>query len=139
MLCSSCKPFLSLSIDADISADTDLLGKSVTDLQENIEISNGEITGTLKYVTGYTGFSSKTAERKGNYLALHVDTPDDAEATVELIGGTVGKPVTLDADRLIVLRITDPATQSIEVVTTLGGESVTQTYSISNLVLEPEA
>lgn len=110
----------------------------MSDLQEDITVSDGAITGTLKYVTGYTGFSGKTAERKGNYLALHIGTEDDAVATVELINGTLGHPVELDEDRLIVLRITDKDTQSVKVVTTRGGDTITQTYMLDGLTLETE-
>ena len=80
---------------------TDLLGKTAADLQENVAISGEGITGTLKLVTDYTGFSSVVAEQSGNYLALHVTPqPEDAEITVELIGGKKGA-VKLDDDKAV--------------------------------------
>ena len=45
--------------------ETELLGKTAADLQENVAISGREITGTLKLVTDYTGFSSATDEQNG--------------------------------------------------------------------------
>lgn len=60
--------------------------------------------------------------------------PEADEITVELVGGTKG-PVTLDEDRMIVLRIKDPATQSIEVTAKKGSETTTETFDISGLVL----
>lgn len=122
-----------------MSASEDLLGKDVTDLQEDIEIDpdEGTIEGTLKHVTGYTGFSGTAAEQSGNYLALHCEALPEADSiTVELIGGTVGHPVTLDADGLIVLRITDNETQKIRVTAWKDGASVVQTYDLSGLTLE---
>lgn len=93
-----------LVTDIDIAADEDLLGKVISDLQENIEITDNEIKGTLKYVTGYTGFSSKVEEQSGNYLVIHNETNGDEPIFVEIIGGTSG-PTQLDSDGIIILRI----------------------------------
>ncbi len=124
---------MSLSIDADISASVDLLGKSVTDLQSNIAIANNAITGTLLYVDDYTGFSDDPAEQVGNYLALHVNAPEDATVTVEVVGGISGA-VTLDNDRIIVDRIASTS-QKIKVVMTLDGRQREQIYSLTGLTL----
>lgn len=98
---------------------TDVLGKYVSALQSGVSVDDHEVTGTLKYVTGYTGFSGKTEEQSGNYLVLRFDTDDvDDVITVELLGGTVGHPVELDSDRNCVFRITNPKKQKIRVVTT---------------------
>ena len=95
------------------------------------------ISGTLNYVTDYTGFSGNVAEQSGNYLVLKCTTGSlDDVITVELIGGTVGHPVTLDEDRNIVLRITNTETQSIEVVATDGESTVTKQYALTGLTLE---
>ena len=117
------------------SADATLFGKKVSDLQTNVAVGADSITGTLKNVTGYTEFSSKPAEQSGHYLALKFDvTPADAVTTVELVGGTKG-PVTLDADKNIVLLIKNN-TQSVKVTSTKDGSSVTKTYALTNLTLE---
>ena len=115
-------PYLTLLVDADISAGTDLLGKSVTDLQENIEIGDDGITGTLKYVTGYTGFSGSEELQSGNFIALHF-APDPAgtvpdSITVELIGGHSG-PRPLDSDGICVFRI-ESTSQKIQAVADYG-------------------
>lgn len=44
--------------------EVDLFDKTVSDLQNDIVIGEDGISGTLKYVTGYTGFSSVAANRK---------------------------------------------------------------------------
>lgn len=127
----------SLSADINIAADTDLLGKVVSDLQENVAIgSDNAISGTLKYVSDYTGFSSDASLQSGNFIALHFEVPeaDDAKITV-----TVTNPTVLDEDGIVVLRIADKSTQTITVVASKDGyESVTKVYSLSNLVCESE-
>lgn len=115
-----------------------LFGKNVSDLQANVFVNGDEITGTLKHVTGYTGFSSNESEQSGNYLALKIETvPDDVVTTVELVGGTKG-PVTLDEDKNIVLLIKNKDTQSVKVVSTDGDETVTKTFGLTGLTLESE-
>ena len=130
-----------MSVDADISASQDLFGKTAPDLQEDIEIGVNGISGTSKYVTGYTGFSGKTADRSGNYLALHCAVPgaSDATITVEVVGGHSG-PVTLDPDGLIVVRLESNTTQSIRVIASKDGcTSVTREYSLTGLTLAASA
>ena len=110
---------------------------SVGDLQSGVGVLNGSIYGRLKYVEDYTGFSGNPEEQSGHYLVLKMSTESDEDViTVELIGGTVGHPVTLDEDRNIVLRITNPRTQAIEVVATDGEITETKRFSLDSLILE---
>lgn len=128
------KPSVAVTASPE-SADATLFGKKVSDLQTNVAVGADSITGTLKNVTGYTEFSSKPAEQSGHYLALKFDvTPTDAVTTVELVGDTKG-PVTLGADKNIVLLIKNN-TQSVKVTSTKDGSSVTKTYALTNLTLE---
>ena len=99
-------------------------------------ISDGVISGTLNYVTGFTDFSEETEEQSGNYLVLKCTTQDATDTiTVELIGGSTGRPVTLDADRNIVIRITNTATQSIKVVATNVLKRAEKTFTLTGLTL----
>ena len=122
-----------MSVTGDIPTTTDLLGKIVTDLQEDISVNVRNITGTLKYVTDYTGFSGDPNLQNGNYIALKVDCPiDDATITVKLKNTT-----TLDADRIIVLYVAEDSPDTITVTATADGYTTTiQTYDISGLVKE---
>ena len=114
-----------------------MLGKSVGELQSGVGIVNGSIYGRLKHVEGYTGFSGDPELQSGHYLVLKMETPSENDViTVELIGGTVGHPVTLDEDRNIVLRITNPKTQAIEVVATDGETTNTKRFTLESLRLE---
>ena len=113
-----------------------MLGKAVNELQRDVIIADNEVTGTLKYINGYVGFSSNVSEQSGNYLAIKIDTePVEAKTVVELVGGTKG-PVTLDEDRNIVLLIKNKDTQSIKVTVNNEGNSSTKTYKLTGLTLE---
>lgn len=119
-----------LVTDTNIAPDEDLLGKVVSDLQDSIEIAEDKITGTLKYVTGYTGFSSKVEEQSGNYLAIHNISNIGEPIFVEVINGFSG-PVQLDADGIIILRI---ANNEQKVKVTCG--DLVKEYSLSELTLQ---
>ena len=121
-------------------------GKKVSDLQDDVVINtNRKIDGTLHYATGYTEFnSSEPTEQEGNYLALDfsdnwLGDTDPTTFTVELKGGKKG-PVTLtDGDAFCVFRVTNPNTQSIEVVSADSTGTTTVKYSLKGLTLEPKA
>lgn len=119
-----------LTTDVEIAADEDLFGKVVANLQENIEVKENEIVGSLKYVTGYTGFSSDESMQSGNYLAIHNETNNDEPIFVELVGGVSG-PRQLDSDGIIVLRIANKQ----QIVRVTSGNAIKE-YSLANIILE---
>lgn len=130
-------PSLDVAVDSNISADTDLLGKSVTDLQSSISIRNSAITGTSLYVDDYTsgGFDMSKSH---NFLALHIEAQEGATIQVELIGGdSEGHPVTLDADGLIVLQIRNKS-QKVKVTATKSTDVETKTFDLTGLTLASE-
>ena len=123
-----------MTVDVEISADEDLYGKVISDLQEDIEIDNDAITGTLKYVSDYTGFSGDQALQSGNYIAIHASVPEVDDATIIV---KVTNPVTLDEDGIAVLRIADKSSQTITVVASIEGyESVEKVFDLSGLTCE---
>ena len=124
-----------MTLSADIESSVDLLGMSVTDLQEEVTVSGNAISGTLLYVTGYTGFSGDETEQSGNYLAVHCAAGEGDTITLELIGGTHG-PVTLDEDGLCVIRVTDKDTQKLHYTATgADGSTEDRIYDLSGLTL----
>ena len=126
-----------MSVDTDISTSLDLLGKHVDDLQSGITVGDDEITGTVKHVTGYTGFSGDVSEQTGNYLVLHFAVPNvpGVTLTAELVGGIHG-PVTLDTDGILISRISSN-TQKVKITASkTGWASVTKTFALTNLELE---
>jgi hypothetical protein len=120
------------------SGEATLFGKTVNELQSDVVVGDSEITGTLHYVTGYTGFSSLAEQQKGNYLALKFDFVDGTTATVEIVGGTKGA-VTLDGDKNWVGLIANNVSQTIKVVAQKDSTRVEKTYSLTGLTLEPAA
>lgn len=122
-----------MSVDASIGSSVDLFGLNVGDLQDSVVVGTNAITGTLKYVTGYTGFSSDVSLQDGNFIAIHA-AADVSGATITV---TVTNPVTLDADGIAVLRIADKDSQTIRVVASKDGyTSAAQTFSLTGLVCE---
>ena len=130
---------MTVNVDANIGADTDLFGKVVSDLQEDVTVSAEGVSGTLKYIDDYSS-AYGPGENSGYYLVLHCTTPgvEGATITSELIGGVHG-PVTLDEDGIVISRITDKDTQTIEVVAYKDGESDSVTLNLSDLVMESQA
>lgn len=123
-------------MDDEVPDGVSLLGKELDDLQSGVSVGGSDITGTLKYVTGYTGFSGDPAEQQGNYLVLHIDTDaEGATIQVELIGGKHG-PVTLDSDRTLITRISNKS-QKIKITASKEGyPTVSKTYTLAGLKLE---
>lgn len=127
---------LTLVVEGEDGAN-EWLGKTVSDLQSNINVNSDYITGTLHYVTGFTQFSDRASEQQGNYIALHFEAETGATTTVELVGGKSG-PVTLDSDMIWIGRITDTDKQTIKVSTTKNGSTVTKIYGLQRLNCETD-
>lgn len=123
---------LSLTVQP-VAGNVTEFGKLVSDLQSNIAIGSNAITGTLHYVTGYTGFSSNPAEQSGHYIALKATASEPATITAQVIGGTHGA-VTLDSDGEIVCRIASNA-QSIRFIAKAQEETFSVEYALTNLAL----
>ena len=128
------RPQLSLSAEPLEDNTVDLWGKTVSDLQDDIIIAGNAIAGTLKYVDDYSSAFGPGLD-SGNYLALKFTSDEDAEIEVEIINGTSG-PVTLDDDGIWVGRIADKDSQTIKVVASKDGKSVTKTFTLEDLDCE---
>ena len=113
----------------------DLWGKTASDLQENVAINGRAITGTLKYVDDFSS-AYGPGEDSGNYIALKFESEDADSISVEIINGTSG-PVTLDEDGIWVGRIADKNSQTVKVVASKDGASVSKIYTLSGLTLQP--
>ena len=132
-------PELTIAV-SPITGNDDLFGKKAADLQSNIVVNDNTMTisGTLKHVTGYTGFSSKAEEQSGNYIALNVNPASGfpETMTVEVKNGTVGPKNISASDRKVVLKIKDAATQGIIIKATNKGVKVTKEYKLTGLTLQ---
>lgn len=114
-------------------------GKTVSELQSNVVVEGDAISGTLHYVTGYTGFDgSDPLEQEGNYLALtFTPTSWDGVMTVELVGGTKGAVTLSEGDDFCVFKV-DNIAQTIKVEYTDGDSEYEKSYSLTSLVLESD-
>ena len=133
-------PLKGLKIDVDVASDTDLLGKVIGDLQEDVVVDefHGKVTGTLNYVTGYTGFSGDPEEQEGNYLVLHASVPDVTGYTITVKSSRM--TVTLDSDGILVYRYrADGGNKLVYTASKEGNLSVTRTLDIGSLVRTPKA
>ena len=110
-----------------------MLGKDASDLQSDLYIGNGGITGTLNYIADYSSAGYTGDEKSGHFIALKCEATAGATITAEVIGGVHGQ-VTLDSDGLLVARIANNM-QSIQIIATKSGESVVQNYSLTGLNL----
>lgn len=124
-----------MSVKANIPTTTDLLGKSVSDLQQNVRVRGSNITGTLHYVTGYTGFSGDVSEQEGNYVALHITSTVEG-VTIKCKNSYSQREVTLDEDGILILRVIDKTKPIIFTASKAGYNTTVDTFNISGLTLE---
>jgi hypothetical protein len=114
----------------------DLLGKNCDDLQENISVTNGTISGKLLHVDDYTDFDEEAYA--GYFLALNVDGGTGATVAVELINGVIEPKAVEGEDGVYVIKIDNTNTQRIKITSTNGGTVESKTYSLTTLVLDPQ-
>lgn len=132
---AAANPLTALTVDTTIGSDTDLLGKVVADLQDDIEITDRKITGNINYVDDYTGFSSLEEEQSGHYIALRASVPDVNGVTIK---AKTSRLVTLDSDGILVLRFKNDKTYPITFIAEKEGYgAVKKTYNLSGLKLLP--
>ncbi len=135
---NAANPLSVLSIDVDVAADTDLLGKVIGDLQSNVAVGPRYVTGTLKYVTGYTGFSGLEAEQSGHYLVLHADLGEVTGATVTIKGSHKAGEKELDmTDGILIQRVPSKDITLTFTAKKSGYPDYAVTLDLSKLELKP--
>ena len=123
---------LTIDVQAEDSTIT-VLGKLVSDVQQNVFVNDNSIQGTLKYVSNWTGYSEDPEENSGYFVVLKYEASEGATVTIETLGGyTDGRVVTLDQDMQSVTRFKDNK-QKLKIVTTLNGDTITKIISFSGL------
>lgn len=125
-------PLSALTIDTDIGASTDLLGKYIADLQKDIDISAHNIKGTLWYIDDYTGFSGDPAEQEGWYLAVHASVPGVSSYTISLkLSDRDGeKPLDM-SDGILILRNTKAIFDTKRKLTFIARKTDLPDYSVT--------
>jgi len=116
------------------SGTTVLWGHTVSDLQSNVVVSMGKITGTLANVTSG---ALPDVWGEGHFLVLKFSDIDPAASSVKVgLNPTVSSGmVELDADMNAALKVTDKDHQKLLVVTTVDGVNHTQKFDLSDLTL----
>lgn len=128
-----------------VLTDGSVYGVPVSDIQDDVEISAGDITdfkftGTLKALTGSNPITDVWGE--GNFLAITFTADDwtaydsvkvgltnsQGSGMVELIGH-------LD-DLDSVFKITENTNQRFQIIAKKGTQTVTKTYSLGQLVCQ---
>lgn len=116
-----------------------MFGYHVSDLQDdNVTVNGSKITGTLKYVS-----EGSLADRwgAGNFIALKFEDLD-ADAVSVKVGLNPSESSGLveiidDPDKNGAFKVTNKNTQKFKVVQeTEDGRTLTQTFDLSDLVLE---
>lgn len=111
--------------------------KKVSDMQSNIVVANGKITGTLKFIKGGIAPSGILAG-DGYFMALKFSDVD-ASATSKKVGLVPSQSsglVELDSDMNVFIKLTDKNEQIFEVVITDGTRKGIQKFDLSDLVLK---
>lgn len=138
-----------LTVSAE-SGSTEVLGKAVSDLQSRVRVNATNVTGTLKYVTGYTGFSDDPTLQEGNYLAVKVSDIDTGATSVKIgLRPTWKNGELKDTDEGLVELINDPdkngvfyikdnTVQKLVVVQSDGTKSLRQEWTLSDLTVQSE-
>lgn len=111
--------------------------KTVADMQENIVVGDGKITGTLKFIKGGIAPSGILAG-DGYFMALKFSDVD-ASATSKKVGLVPSEGsglVELDSDMNVFMKISDITKQIFEVVITDGTRTGVQKFDLSGLELK---
>lgn len=125
-------PLMALTIDTDVVDDTDLLGKTIGDLQKNVHVYRESVEGTLLFVDDYTGFSGDPKEQVGHFIVLHATVPEETGYTITVKSPT-GKTTTLDDDGILILHVLDKHGVVSFTASKDGEESYTRTFDLSRL------
>lgn len=120
--------------------DSIVFGELVGDLQDNVSIADGKITGTLKYLD-----AGQLVDRwgAGNFMAIQFTADDWSEyesvkAGMDPSRGDGLVEIINDPDKNGVWKVSDKDSQVFKVVGTSGDYTKTETYDLTGLVLEEE-
>ena len=124
-----------LIADADIDTTEDFYGKTVEDLQSDIEIDGTSISGILNYVDDYSAAGFSGDEASGNFIILHFGVPNVED--VSITATTNGSTTELDEDGIFIARVADKDSQTVTVVASKDGyPDVEKVYDFKGLIVE---
>lgn len=118
----------------------EVYGAKVNTLQKEMAVSDGAITGTLKFIQGGLAPSGYLAG-DGNFMALKFVNDGASEIKVGLIPSQGSGMVALEEDGICVFKVAgvyEGKQQVLRVEATENGVQRVQTFDISELTLETE-
>lgn len=133
--------FSALTVQSEIDSFGELYGgKVASDLQTNVAVGNGTISGTLKFIEGGLAESGPLAG-DGYFLALKWSNPNAAVTSLKvgLVPSASGMDLVeclSDTDRNGVFKVTNKDTQKVVIVQSNGSIETRQQFALRDLVLE---
>lgn len=116
-----------------------MFGTLVSDMQENVVVADGAITGTLKYLDEGALVENYGA---GNFMAIKVSDIDERATSVKIgmkpSEGTGLVEIIDDPDKNGAFKVTDKDAQQFVMVQKYGDITKTQYFDLSGLTLESE-
>lgn len=83
----------------DVEAETDCYGKKASELADIYIHSDGNVVGTIKYVTGYTGFNgSVVKEQEGFFFPFTFTSDDTVKSVTMMVSGSTSKTPVVKCD-----------------------------------------
>ena len=120
------------------AGSTDFWGTTASQMQSDVAVANGKITGTLAYLDEGQLVTDWGA---GNFLALQFSDLDENATSVKVgldpSQGSGLVEIIDDPDLNGVFKITDKDTQKFKIVSTDGESTNTQVFDLSELVCTP--
>lgn len=128
-----------LTVKAEDSGNT-AFGKTVSDLQTGITITDNAISGTLHFIKGYNQFNpDNPTDQQGRFLALNLQHTEGYSVTPEVVGDEGGSKKVATSGDLAVFRISNNTTQSISITAQRDSSKFVKNYSLTGLVLEQDS
>ena len=124
------------ALDTTIASDYDLLGKVVSDLQEDVVIGDEFIKGTLHYIENWEAFGDDTND--GWFIAVHV-TLDEGTAALPGLSVKINGAELDPSDYIYIGHVKNKEGRFTLTVSATGKREVSKSYTVKYLTYEPPA
>ena len=124
------------ALDTTIASDYDLLGKVVSDLQEDVVIGDEFIKGTLHYIENWEAFGDDTND--GWFIAVHV-TLDEGTAALPGLSVKINGAELDPTDYIYIGHVKNKEGHINLTVSATDKTPVTKQYTLKYLTYEPPA
>lgn len=124
------------ALDTTIASDYDLLGKVVSDLQEDVVIGDEFIKGTLHYIENWEAFGDDTND--GWFIAVHV-TLDEGTAALPGLSVKINGAELDPSDYIFIGHVKNQEGHINLTVSATDKTPVTKQYTLKYLTYEPPA